>query len=158
MKKNIKSQRARTLLTWGIAGVMALAVFWHVSRPNSVDGSVDVNSTQSLSLTFGRNLDKLSGAERLTLRLPININTANASDLEALPRIGPVLAERIIDYRKTHGPFSHVDYIINVHGIGPITLKNMREAGIVANQPEDIGHVNKHVHASGTKHPLGGIH
>lgn len=49
---------------------------------------------------------------------PININRANARELDALPGIGPVLASRIIDYRKTNGPFTTVDDLRKVSGIG----------------------------------------
>jgi len=49
---------------------------------------------------------------------PININRATAGELDSLPGIGPVLASRIIDYRKTNGPFTTVDDLQKVSGIG----------------------------------------
>ena len=49
----------------------------------------------------------------------ININAATATELEALPGIGPTLAQRIIDYRTQHGPFQSIEDIMNVSGIGP---------------------------------------
>ena len=49
---------------------------------------------------------------------PININRATAGELDALPGIGPVLASRIIDYRKANGPFASVDDLQKVSGIG----------------------------------------
>jgi len=49
---------------------------------------------------------------------PININRATAGELDALPGIGPVLASRIIDYRKANGPFTSVDDLLKVSGIG----------------------------------------
>lgn len=48
----------------------------------------------------------------------ININTASQSELETLPGIGPTLASRIIEYRKTTGPFKAVEDIKKVSGIG----------------------------------------
>jgi len=48
----------------------------------------------------------------------VNINTAPVSVLETLPGIGPVLAQRIYEYRQTHGPFQDVSEISNVEGIG----------------------------------------
>ncbi|SHK21860.1 ComEA family DNA-binding protein [Rhodothermus profundi] len=57
---------------------------------------------------------------------PLNVNTATAEELERLPRIGPVLARRIVEYRKTHGPFRHVDELEAVPGIGPKTLQELR--------------------------------
>ena len=49
----------------------------------------------------------------------VNLNGATAADLEALPGIGPVLAQRIIDYREQHGPFRSVGDLQKVSGIGP---------------------------------------
>lgn len=49
---------------------------------------------------------------------PININRATAGELDSLPGIGPVLASRIIDYRKANGPFTSVDDLQKVSGIG----------------------------------------
>src|SRR6266571_1804411 len=57
----------------------------------------------------------------------ININTASESDLEGLSGIGPVLAQRIVDYRTQHGPFSSVDGLLDVSGIGPATLDEFRD-------------------------------
>ncbi len=57
----------------------------------------------------------------------ININSASATELEALPGIGPVIAERIVAYREANGPFASVDDLINVSRIGPATLESIRE-------------------------------
>jgi competence protein ComEA len=63
---------------------------------------------------------KIAGGSRVasTKRGPINVNRATAKDLEALPGIGPVLASRILEYRKLHGSFVTVDELQKVPGIG----------------------------------------
>lgn len=57
---------------------------------------------------------------------PVNINTATARELDALPGIGEVIAQRIIDYRNAHGPFGSVDELINVKGIGEKKLADLK--------------------------------
>ena len=52
----------------------------------------------------------------------ININTASSVLLDTLPGIGPVLAERIIEYRETNGPFQKIEDLGMVEGIGSKTL------------------------------------
>ena len=61
----------------------------------------------------------------------ININTASASDLEKLPGIGPSLAQRIVEYRDSHGPFATVDALTDVPGIGRAKLEGLREQATV---------------------------
>lgn len=57
----------------------------------------------------------------------ININTATAAELDALPGVGPVLAARIVDWRTEHGSFPTVDALDAVSGIGTKLLGNIRE-------------------------------
>lgn len=53
-----------------------------------------------------------------TVSFPVNINTADANTLAALPGIGQVLAERIVAYRRQNGFFRAIEEITNVEGIG----------------------------------------
>lgn len=57
----------------------------------------------------------------------INLNTATLQELDALPHIGPTIAQRIIDYRTKHGAFSTIQQIMNVEGIGPSTFQDIRD-------------------------------
>ena len=53
-----------------------------------------------------------------TTENPLNINLATAEELDMLPKIGPVLAERIIAYREKNGSFVQKEQIMDVKGIG----------------------------------------
>lgn len=57
----------------------------------------------------------------------VNINTADAAALESLPRIGPALAERILAWRHENGPFTSIDDLLAVSGIGEKLLATLRE-------------------------------
>jgi competence protein ComEA len=57
----------------------------------------------------------------------ININNATIDDFDELPRIGPTLAERIVAYRDANGPFSAIEELLDVPGIGDLTLAGMRD-------------------------------
>lgn len=57
----------------------------------------------------------------------VNVNTAIATELEALPGIGEVIAQAIIDHRTENGPFASVDQLLDVSGIGDATLEDIRE-------------------------------
>jgi len=56
----------------------------------------------------------------------VNVNTAAESELETLTGVGPVLAAAILQYRTDHGPFTSVDQLEDVSGIGPATLEALR--------------------------------
>jgi len=58
---------------------------------------------------------------------PVDLNTATVADLDALPGIGPVLAQRIIDHRTAHGPFTSVDELDDVSGIGPAIFADLAD-------------------------------
>lgn len=62
-----------------------------------------------------------------SLPAKININNATIDDFDELPRIGATLAERIVAFREANGPFSSVEGLLEVPGIGDLTLAGMRD-------------------------------
>jgi competence protein ComEA len=62
----------------------------------------------------------------------ININTADVWLLSALPGIGDVRAQSIVAYRLENGPFRDIDELLNVEGIGAVTLANIKDLITVA--------------------------
>jgi competence protein ComEA len=57
----------------------------------------------------------------------ISINTASAPELERLPGIGPVLAQRIVEYREQNGPYQRLEDLLEVEGIGPSKLESVQD-------------------------------
>ncbi len=57
----------------------------------------------------------------------ININTASLEELDKITGVGPIIGQRIIDYRNTNGPFQKIEDIKNVKGIGDVTFEKMKD-------------------------------
>ena len=58
---------------------------------------------------------------------PVNLNTATADQLEALPGVGPATAHAIITWREQHGRFRSVQDLLQVRGIGPAKMESLRD-------------------------------
>jgi competence protein ComEA len=69
----------------------------------------------------------LSGGAAVADQLLVNVNTATAAELEALPGIGPTTAQRIVEYRTSHGFFASVEEIMQVPGIGPAVFEEVSD-------------------------------
>lgn len=78
---------------------------------------------QASSLASGETVD----GQTLPPDAIIDINTATAAQLDTLPGIGPALAQRIVDYRTTTGPFARIEELMNVSGIGQSTFDNLKD-------------------------------
>ncbi len=65
-----------------------------------------------------------SGSEQASL---VSINSADATELESLPGVGPVLAQRIIEYRESEGGFSSAEQLRRVEGIGPKKFEQIKD-------------------------------
>lgn len=66
---------------------------------------------------------------------PVNLNTATSAELQQVPGIGPVTADKILKMRKLHGPFKSVTELRAIKGIGPKRLAKMKPYLTVGNAP-----------------------
>jgi len=98
-----------------------------------VDGqSIVIQTNNSITTPSAQRSEPLSipiepaSAQDLPVRV-MNINTATLEDLDELPNIGPVIAQRIIDYRDLNGPFTVIEEITKVEGIGEEIFKEIKD-------------------------------
>ncbi len=68
----------------------------------------------------------IPAAYKVTLGIPISLNSATEQELDTIPGIGPSLAKQIIDYRSLHGPFKTADEIRSVPGMGRLRYLKIR--------------------------------
>jgi competence protein ComEA len=87
-----------------------------------VDGTQVLVPKESQSAPTTETGTGTSGATGL-----VNVNSATNAELETLPGIGEVLAQAIVDHRTENGPFTSVEQLVDVSGIGDATLENIRE-------------------------------
>ena len=97
-----------------------------MGTPSDPDKTIASGSRVEVTPDGGYRVAAMSGAQLLTLGLPIDLNRATAEDLDAIPGIGPALAQRIVDYRKAHGPFKQVEDLREVSGVGPQNLQKLK--------------------------------
>lgn len=113
----MKKQRLSILLTVTVLFTAFTAGFF-LGR-NGSHGSVAVSVPEAMqTVPAVTTLPAQTVQETLSVTYPIDINTADADTLSALPGIGQVLAKRIIAYREENGAFTATAELLNVEGIG----------------------------------------
>jgi DNA uptake protein ComE-like DNA-binding protein len=98
-----------------IAAILRAA---NLTGPKSVDNA-SVPCDHCIKIASDRFIvEKIPGALLIAMGRQIDLNLADEKDLKAVPGVGPMLAARILEFRKTHGPFSETSELIGVRGIG----------------------------------------
>ena len=90
---------------------------------------------KSWMLALGLSGTLLLAGPRLPPEHPVNLNTATATELMQLPRVGPKMAQRIVAFRQEHGPFQRPEDLMNIKGIGEKTFRRLQPYITVAGAP-----------------------
>lgn len=122
------------------------------TRADSTAGLTGLVRPDSIHIGFGARFDTVpirrdgveewvlvDTLEKPTAAFPIAINLADARTLQALPRIGPAMAQRILDHRATHGKFSNPEDLLAIRGIGPRTLEKLIPLIVFEVTPDSTG-------------------
>ena len=97
------------------------------SVPAAVSSSVPVDDTSGSAAAQPDETSDTAESGNEDPTFPVNLNTATLEQLDTVPGIGEVIAERILAYRESVGQFQTVEELLNVKGIGEKTLQEMRE-------------------------------
>ena len=112
------TEKERVTVT--VLGTLALAalgiLIWRQQRPPLTVEGAPVASHQAAQWDAA-----LASARQ------VDVNTATVAELERLPGVGPVLAQRIMDDRTRHGAFRDPEDLQRVNGVGPKTLEGMKD-------------------------------
>ena len=98
---------------------VAFTVGFHAGK-NSSPESITVSIPESMLTVPPETTEPVpeESTAEFIIHFPIDINTAGLEELSELPGIGPVLGQRILDYREENGKFTLVEELLNVKGIG----------------------------------------
>lgn len=110
-----------------ISTVILLYVYYHADKENNDDDWIPVNLALDIALTEQEaqiNAEITIAPKSATM---ININTADAFELELLPGIGPSKARAIVAHRQKNGQFESIEALLEVNGIGPVTYENLKD-------------------------------
>lgn len=127
--KTLKSQNTSTPLPKLTASLLPETVLLNTSIPTLPTGplsSITPTPTTAPPFVLQTPAPTLIPAPVAEQSIKININTADKQELEKITGVGPVIAQRIIDYRQTNGPFQKTEDIKKVSGIGDVKFEKMK--------------------------------
>jgi comEA protein len=101
-----------------IGGLILGSFILMAKRRHSSDPKIQITHSQQESQISPKTSTSTNIPKKKPQSFVININTAEAEDLELLPGVGPKTAERIIEYRKNNGKFKEKEDIMEVKGVG----------------------------------------
>ena len=121
------TKEERAVVLFLVASIIVGSLVLGIGRVDpSSDGAVGANAPGGVEAGAGR-------------PLRVNVNTADTSELEQLPGIGPARAREILRLRSERGPFGTVEELLDVRGIGPVTLERLRPFAAVADTTAEPG-------------------
>jgi competence ComEA-like helix-hairpin-helix protein len=118
VKHNLPAARARALLVFGLSAV----ALWSLACATRTQ-QTSLNAESDLSASKVEN--------------PLNINLATVNDLEKLPGVGKIIAERIVTYRLENGPFRRAEHLMMVRGISESKFRAMQS--MITVEPSSLG-------------------
>ena len=108
------------VITMAVFVVVCAVLTWYTI--DNEPGYIEITSYTTAETTAAEEVKTIS---------IVNINTADAEELQLLPGIGEVRAAAIVEHRKTHGPFRDAEGLLDVAGIGVAVLEQLREFVVV---------------------------
>jgi len=109
LARGLASAPGQPLVAGLLAAGLAAMAAWYVASGGLAGGLVDHDAPPPPTVVF-----------------TVDLNTADLTELATLPGLGPATAARIIEHRRTHGPFTDIDNLLDVPGIGAVTLEGLR--------------------------------
>ncbi len=116
----------RFYLLWILlTGTLIVIISWPSNSRKNLENDV-----------YSSEIKKKSAEIKSLFVKKIDLNRANSSQLTEIRGIGPVLTQRIISDRETHGPYKKVEELLRVKGIGPKKLAKIREQVVIGSPLE----------------------
>ena len=134
IEKNKKGEKIRHLPHHNSNGILDEEQMIYMLGTFDNETWIDIRNKEEAKKHLEKHYDKFkSELIKKELKEPININDAKLTDLDGLPNIGPVVAVKIVEYRKANKMFKDIDEIKKVEGIGQGTFNGIRHYIIAGN-------------------------